>query len=225
MFATPINYPCAISAPTSEGEEAALRWVLERLDDDKHLTVWATQKGVLAANDFARALTSRPDVHIAVGRGSGYFVANGPVLALYADADDLGKITRARGITALCLVQWPDQCTTWAKEVEATVLDEPDWDRIGHDPFGTVEAIELRPEVVAALESMTQSINHNNTISAGHEKAMVVRTLLKLHDDGLRLPAQQMKEWAAAHGWSGDNPKRLAAYADRINEGPRPRAK
>ncbi|USQ81568.1 hypothetical protein NF556_07960 [Ornithinimicrobium faecis] len=137
----------------------------------------------------------------------------------------MGKIIRATGITALCVVQWADHLSTWAKEVGATVLHEIELDEEDRVLWGIVEVEELQPEVISALESMTRLINHSNTISAGYEKRVVVRELLKLHDAGLRLPAQEMKEWAAAHGWTSESPKRLANFATRINEGARPRAR
>ena len=212
MFATPIGYPCAISDQSDEGLEAALRWVVDHLQEGQHLTVWVSQKSVLTANSFFRDLTSERGVHVAVGRGGGYFHANGPVLALYADADGLGKITSSRGITALCVVQWADQLQTWVKETGATVLHELDLDPDDRELFGIKEAVDLPPQVVEELASLTRVINHNNTIRAGFEKTVVVRALLRLHDAGLFLPAQEMKEWAAAHGWRGENPTHLADY-------------
>lgn len=184
-----------------------------------------SRKSVLRANDIVRDLISSRRVQVAVGRGGGYFAANGPVLALYADADDLGNIIRASGITALCVVQWGERLGTWVKEVGAIVLHELDLDEGDRELWGITATVELQPEVVEALESMTRSINHNNTISAGYEKDIVVRSLLRLHDAGLVLPAQEMQEWAAAHGWTGQNPKRLADYVNRISKGSRPRTR
>lgn len=223
MFASPIDYPCAVSDQSDEGQDAALRWVLDHLEDDQVLTVWVVQKSVLSSNDFVRNLASHCNVEVAVGRGSGHFAANGPVLAMYADADDLGKITSARGITALCVVQWSDRLRTWIAETGAAVLHELDLDEADREFLGVADAVELPPAVVEALKSVTRVVNHNNTISAGYEKDIVVRALLRLHDQGVELPSQEMKEWAAAHGWRGDNPKRLAEFAERINKGARPR--
>lgn len=223
MFAKPADYPCAISDQSDDWHAAAIRWILSHLRKGQYLTVWVSQKSVLSANAWVSDLTSSRRVKIAVGRGSGFFTANGPVVALYADADDLGKITRAQGITALCVVQWADQLSTWVKEVDGTVLHELELDEEDRRLWGLGGAVELDPELIASLESMTRLLNHNNTISAGFEKRVVVRELLTLHDAGHRLPAQEMKEWAVAHGWTGDNPKRLAEFATRINGGARPR--
>lgn len=223
MFVTPISYPCAVSDQSDEGLETALRWVVDHMEEGQHLTVWVSQKSVLTANSFVRDLTSEPGVQVAVGRGGGYFHANGPVLALYAHADDLGKITSSRGITALCVVQWADRLQTWVRETGASVLHELDLDPADRELFGIKEAVDLPPQVVEELEALTRVINHNNTIRAGFEKTVVVRGLLRLHDTGVPLPAQEMKEWAAAHGWRGENPAHLADYATRISQGTRPR--
>ena len=84
---------------------------------------------------------------------------------------------------------------------------------------------DLDPVVLEALTGLTATINHNNTISAGHEKDMVVGALLALHDAGIEMDGTAMQGWALAHGWSGKNPERLAKYVDDINAGKRPRAR
>ena len=63
----------------------------------------------------------------------------------------------------------------------------------------------------------------DNAISGGHEKKIVVRRLLQLHDKGIDLPGDAMAEWVAAHGWSEKNCKKLKEYAEKINKGIRPR--
>jgi hypothetical protein len=82
----------------------------------------------------------------------------------------------------------------------------------------------LDPIVVEAMKSVTRSVNHNNTISAGYEKGVVVSTLLALHDAGIRMDGEAMQGWALANGWSGKNPAHLAKYVDDINAGKRPRS-
>jgi hypothetical protein len=79
--------------------------------------------------------------------------------------------------------------------------------------------------VVEALKSLTLGINHNNTISAGFEKDIVVGTLLALHDSRVLMDGQRMQAWALANGWSGKNPARLADYVDDIGAGKRPRCR
>lgn len=75
------------------------------------------------------------------------------------------------------------------------------------------------------MQSLTRTINHDNTISAGFEKDNVVSTLLALHGAGIRLNGEAMQGGALAHGWSGRNPERLAGYVQDINAGKRPRCR
>lgn len=49
---------------------------------------------------------------------------------------------------------------------------------------GRPPIVDLRPEVELEMVSATQLINHNNSISAGFEKDVVVKAPLRLHDAG-----------------------------------------
>lgn len=73
------------------------------------------------------------------------------------------------------------------------------------------------------MTSLTLTVNHNNTISAGFEKDMVVSTLLALTDARIPMDGEAMQAWAITHGWSGKYPQRLAKYVQDINAGKRPR--
>ena len=58
-------------------------------------------------------------------------------------------------------------------------------------------------------------LNHNNTISGGFEKSVVVKALLGLHDEGHSLDASQLQGWALARGWGGDNPANARFLRER----------
>lgn len=225
MFERPIDYPCAIADQTKEGVQAALRWALQRVGAGQVLTLWVMQKGILNKNKFLPALLKDADVDLAIAVGKDVYRVNGPVLALYPDAEDLAYPAGAQGVTALVVVQWSSPLETWAQEVNAEIVHtfEPVVDR-GPLPGLEPEA-ELIPTIVDALERITQMINHDNTISAGRDKRDVVRPLLRLHDAGIILPPKKMAEWAVAHGWRGGNPKELIELAKKINKGVRPRCK
>ncbi|MFT7866204.1 MULTISPECIES: hypothetical protein [Amycolatopsis] len=70
-----------------------------------------------------------------------------------------------------------------------------------------------------ALESVTRSVNHNNTISAAFEKDHVVSTLLALRDAGIDMDAEAIEGWALAPhtalglapDWPGGDPSRAQA--------------
>ena len=172
---------------------------------------------------FCRDLLKDADVDLAIAVGKDIHRVNGPVLAMYPDAEDLAYPAGAQGVTALAVVQWSSPLETWAQEVNAEIVHtfEPVADR-GPLPGLEPEA-ELIPTIVDALERITQMINHNNTISAGRDKRDVVRPLLRLHDEGIILPPKKMAEWAVAHGWRRGNPKELIDLAKKINNGVRPR--
>ncbi len=223
MFARTIDYPCAIADHTEEGVKAPLRWALQHVGAGQVLTLWAMQKGILNKNKFLPDLLKDADVDLAIAVGKDVYRVNGSVLALYPDAEDLAYPAGAQGVTALAVVQWSSPLETWAQEVNAEVVHtfEPVVDR-GSLPGLEPEA-ELTPTIVDALERITQMINHNNTISAGRDKRDVIRPLLRLHDDGVPLPAKKMAEWAVAHGWRSDNPKELIEWVGKINAGVRPR--
>lgn len=148
------------------------------------------------------------------------FNADGPVLAMYPSVEDLGTIVGSRGITALCVVQWVDSLKIWIQETKAEVLTE---ESLNNDLSWNEEELSLLPEVVQGLEHITKMVNCDNAISGGHEKKIVVRRLLQLHDKGIDLPGDAMAEWVAAHGWSEKNCKKLKEYAEKINKGIRPR--
>jgi hypothetical protein len=87
------------------------------------------------------------------------------------------------------------------------------------------QTADLDPVIVEALKGMTATVNHNNTISGGYEKDIVVSTLLALHDAGVPMDGEAMQGWALAHGWSGKNPEQLAKYVRPIKAGTRPRCR
>ena len=225
MNARTIDYPCAIADHTEEGVKAALRWARQHVGAGQMLTLWVAQRGILNNNEFLQEQSKRDGVDLMIAVGKDVHRVNGPVLAMYPDAEDLAYPAGAMGVTALAVVQWSSPLETWAREVNAEVVHtfEPVVDR-GSLPGLEPEA-ELTPAIVDALERITQMINHNNTITAGRDKRDVVKPLLRLHDAGIILPPKKMAEWAVAHGWRGGNPKELIEMAKKINKGVRPRCK
>lgn len=123
-----------------------------------------------------------------------------------------------RGIRAICIITGnADQIRPWVTAMKPDILgDGSDWETLSPD---------LDPIVIEALRSLTLTVNHNNTISAGYEKDQVVGVLLALRDARIPLDADAVQGWALAHGWAGKNPERLAQYVRDINSGKRPRAR
>ncbi|MEZ0491760.1 hypothetical protein AB2L28_05860 [Kineococcus sp. TBRC 1896] len=201
--------------------EAAIDWCLEHLGDGETLTVWTHLKSNLANNTALDQLVARySNVQHVTRRGGVGLRRRGPVLMAWADMDDIADLLRfgSHHVTALAVLSWDDEAVRpWAAAAKPVVLGNPSsW---------TDLVVELDPVVVEALDDLTGFINHNNTISGGHEKEHVVSTLFALYDAGFQLAPKAMQGWVLAHGWAGDNPLQLATDAKDIGRGRRPRAR
>ena len=221
MFDRDVDYPTAVASYGDDGLAAAIDWCAEHMEDGDTLTVWTSLKSTLDNSpELEQLVTRNSNVEHVTGRGGGYIRGTGPVLMAWADMDDIGKVMRfgGRAVRALCVIPAYDEAIRpWVAAVRPQVLgDGSAWED---------EAPELHPVVVEAMTGLTSMVNHNNTISAGHEKDMVVSALLALHDAGIAMDGAALQGWALAHGWSGKNPERLAKYVDDINAGRRPRAR
>lgn len=215
VFEKAVDMPCAIARSENPDVNIRLAWQWIRGHDSRDgrgVVLWVPVKQSINNNRLATALASRVS-EVATGRRGGHFGRGGPVLALWPDVHDVASIT-FRGCTALAVVPWSHPLALWAHEVGAHQLGgstHPD------------EMLSLDDATLSALDQITCAINHSNTISAGYEKRDTVTRLQRLHDSGHRPDPQSVMEWAAAHGWDGDNVKRLGQYIQDINGGKRPR--
>ncbi|RXW33476.1 hypothetical protein [Propioniciclava flava] len=221
MFEHRAGYPVAITSPDDEGLKAGMEWCIQHMEDGDHVTVWTHLKGNLSHNDLLEQFVTRhSDVDHVTARGGAYMRGSGPALMAWADQNDISEFTRgnANRIRALCVVSWDeDRLRPWVAEVQPEMLgDTAAWD----EPMP-----RLDPVVEEAMKSMTLTMNHNNTISAGYEKDEVVSALLALHDAGYHLDGSALAGWVIAHGWLGRNPARLEKYVEDINRGVRPRVR
>jgi hypothetical protein len=218
MFDREVDYPTAVASYDEEGVDAAIDWCCEHMEDGDTLTVWTGLKSNLAnCAQLDRLVHRHSNVEHIAGRGGGFIRSSGPVLMAWADMDDIGELVRfgSRRIRALCIITYNEKTLRpWVSAVRPTILgDDSAWGKL---------TPELDPLVIEAMKSLTLTVNHNNTISAGFEKDQVVSVLLALHDAGIRMHGEAMQGWALAHGWSGKNPERLAQYVKDINAGRRP---
>jgi hypothetical protein len=218
MFDRDMDYPTAVASYDDEGVDAAINWCCEHMEKGDTLTVWTSLKSNLGnCSNLEQLVYRHSNVEHVTGRGGGFIRGNGPVLMAWASMDDIAKLVQyGRGIRALCVITWnEDAVRPWVSAIRPTVLgDGSAWEHL---------TPELDLVVVEAMKSLTLTVNHNNTISAGFEKDIVVSSLLTLHDVGIRLDGEAMQGWALANGWSGKNPERLAKYVADINAGKRPR--
>ncbi|CCQ46160.1 hypothetical protein ARTSIC4J27_2120 [Pseudarthrobacter siccitolerans] len=206
----------SFTAPSTATDD----WCIEHMETGDTLSVWTSLMSNLSNCYALERLVQRHSnvVHI-TGRGGGAPRGNGPVLMAWPDMEDIGKLVRyGRGIRAICLITGnADQIRPWVMAMKPDILgDGSDWETFSPD---------LDPIVIEALRSLTLTVNHNNTISAGYEKDRVVGVLLALRDARIPMDADAIQGWALAHGWAGKNPERLAQYVRDINSGKRPRAR
>lgn len=219
MFDRNTDYPTAVASYDDEGVDAAIDWCCEHMEAGDTLTVWTSVKSNLRnCPELEQFVNQHSNVTHVVGRGGGSVRAQGPVLMAWPDMDDIGQVVRfgAQRIRSLCVISWDeDALRTWVSAMCPTVLgDASAWEEL---------TPELDPVVVEAMRSITLRMNHNNTISAGTEKDIVVSALLALHDANIPMDGEAMEGWALAHGWAGKNPGRLAKYVEDVNAGKRPR--
>lgn len=220
MFNHDTDYPTAVASYDDEGVAAAIRWCIEHSAPGNTISVWTSLKSNLRncpeLEDFVRKY--RNVEHI-TGRGGGIPSGPGPVLMAWADMRDIGELVRfSSGISGLCVIAWnQENLRPWVQATQPDILgDGSPWEE---------DDAELDPVLVEALKGLTQTVNHNNTISAGFEKDQVVSVLLALRKERVPMDAGAIQGWALAHGWSGKNPERLAQYVRDINNGKRPQTR
>lgn len=221
MFHHEADYPIAVASPDDVGLVAAIDWCIDHMEDGDHIAVWTALRSNLVNNQtLKRFVDNYSNVDHVVARGGAYLRETGPVLMAWADPDEIAEFTGSNGhsIRALCVVSWnQDKLRPWVSAAHPELLgDASAWMTLSP---------ALDPVVEAAMQSVTRTINHNNTIAAGYEKDDVVSTLLALHDASYALDAAGMAGWAVANGWRGGNPAHLEEYIKRINNGSRPRTR
>jgi hypothetical protein len=196
MFDRAVNYPTAVASYDDDGVKAAIDWCCQHMTDGDTLTVWTSQKSNLGNCAQLEQLVNRhSNVEHVTGRGGGYIHGKGPVLMAWADMDDIGNLVRSgsRSIRGLCVITWNEEAIRpWVAAVSPQVL--------GDGSAWADATPALDPVVVEAMRGLTSIVNHNNTISAGFEKDVVVGSLLALHDAGVPMDGAAMQGWALAHG-------------------------
>ncbi|WP_309337953.1 hypothetical protein [Actinomyces oris] len=219
MFKQKMTAPVAVTTDDEESVDEGIRWLIGQLGAGQRLTVWTPQMQNLTGNSQLRSLVARAGVEHITGRGGAHLAGPGPVLMAWPHPTDISEFLwyNSYQVTALCVIAWgEDELLSWVSAARPELLGKTtSWDM----------GDQLDPVVEAAMLNVTESINHNNTITGGYEKDDVVSALLALHDAGYTLDAKALEGWAVANGWSGHNPARLAEYARKIMSGSRPRSK
>ena len=220
VFNEKADYPTAVASYDEKGVAAAIEWCIRHTGPGETISVWTSLKSNLRnCRELEDLVRKYRNVEHITGRGQGHPSGRGPVLMAWADMRDIGELVRfSSGITGLCVISWnKEKLRPWVVATEPEILgDGSAWHDVG---------ASLHPVLLEALKSLTQTVNHNNTISAGFEKDQVVGVLLALNKAGIPMDADQVQGWALANGWSGSNPQRLAKYVEDIRAGKRPRSR
>lgn len=221
MFESDIDFPIAVASYDDEGIAEAIEWCLDRMEKGDTLTVWTSLKSNLRnCSRLERLVNGYSDVEHVTGRGGTFVRGPGPVLMAWANMDDIAKVVRGAGprLRGLAVINWNED---WLRPWVASIKP----DLLGDTSLWEGASADLDPVVVEALKSITQVINHSNTISAGFEKDHTVGPLLALRDARIPMDPEAIQAWAVANGWSGRNPQKLADYVRDINNGKRPRVR
>lgn len=223
MFEQDHKFPIAVASQDDEAVMRGIEWVATHKKNDpdaEGITVWAHGRQNFGFNSIIKSLIERPGVHAITGRGHSIVRVRGPLIMAWANAEDIGELLKfsASRVTALLVIGWTtEKQYPWAYFAGAEFIGNTDlWH--SHD-------VHIHPVVERAMEGITRSINHHNTIAAGTEKDWAVGPLLQLHDRGYTLDKDVLVGWAVAHGWCGPNPKELGEYVRKINRGVRPRVR
>ena len=189
MFESGTSYPCAIADGTDEGLQEGFDWCAEHMDEGHKLTLYVAVKSSSSNSPLVNEWLRRySDVELTTARGFP-MVSRGPVLALWPSAQGLGKLLDRRGaLTALCVASWNHtEVGPWVAAARPEILDSAQVE------WGSTPQMQIHPDVEEEMLAVTRLINHNNTISGGFEKSVVVKALLRLHDAG--------------HSWTGPSCK------------------
>lgn len=215
-----LGYPTAIASKDDEGVRAAISWCVKHANSGDTISVWTHQKSNLRNSPLLSSFVQRySNVEHITGRGGGMPSSPGPVLMAWADMKDIGELTRfSRGIRALCVISWNEEnLRPWV------TITRPDM--LGDDTAWGSKSSDMDPVLVEALNGLTLTVNHNNTIAAGFEKDQVVGVLMALTKAGIPMDPDAVQAWALGHGWAGSNPAKLGEYVRDINAGKRPRSR
>lgn len=69
------------------------------------------------------------------------------------------------------------------------------------------------------MESLSDSVNHDNALVQGYEKSYAVRTLQVLVKAGYRYDVDDLCAWALANGFTQAEVKHLRGYAEKVLDG------
>lgn len=134
---------------------------------------------------------------------------SGPVLGLWVDDGQLEKRLDGSDAPALCVVPWnPADIDQWKANWNPVNL------RTG-EPAGAGASVG-NPVVVAALESLTNTVNLSTGLSHPSDKQAAVQAFKLLRDAGEGFVPAEVQSWAVTHGWKPKHARELRELAQAI---------
>lgn len=215
MFEEPPSYDAFYLPGDTDFDQAVcvgFEWLMAQ--PGTPLVVMSAKKSV-TNNDVLAGLVKRNRVAV-VAPPRVYQSAwdGGAVLGVFIHEKALLAVDQELGhrITAMCVIEWfSGSQSTWVAGHDARDLRTP-----YAEPAA---APSLDPVVKAAMTEAGDSINHNNALVTGAEKAMVVRTMQVLVRGGYTFEVDNLVAWATRNGWHANEIPNFRDYASRVLAG------
>lgn len=137
---------------------------------------------------------------------------SGVVLALWASKDTIRDLEEYYRLDALCLVPWlPEEIDSWVAARRAT-------DLTGSREQPAAPTI-TDGVVLAAMKSVTNTINMNNRLVDSFGKDAVVGAFRALKKKRYSWDPEEISVWALANGWPPEAAERLREFAAGVLAG------
>lgn len=168
-------------------------------------------RGTAALHKDRRVRANGVDIDLLIERGPRAVFPHGPVLAVWADDQQLDKLEKL-GASALCAIPW-------------NRADIDDW-KLNFNPInlrtgnsaGADETVTNKV-VVEALKSLTARVNLSSGLGHPSDKAAAVQLFKALRAGGEPFDANHVRAWAARNGWRADHARQLGELAQKISDG------
>lgn len=139
----------------------------------------------------------------------------GPILAVWKKDSTLDKIDDLRA-PAICVITWiKGELEKWKAA----------WGPIDLRAGEAVPAAEIsNPVVRRALEGLTSLVNIGTGLGHPSDRSAAIRTFRILKANGEQYDPDEVRAWAASHGWTAEDATELGEVASKVAAGKRLRA-
>lgn len=168
----------------------------------------------LAAPLFKHGEIVAEDVSLVLmPRSKRYFeFSDGPILAVWVRDRELEVIDDYRA-PAICAITWSEgNIDAWKAAWGPTDL------RSGQ---ASAAATVDDPVVVAALESLSATVNLSSGLGHPSDRDAAIDTFKILQGSGHLFQSAAVRAWAASHGWRAEDASELGELAQKVIEGRR----